>query len=351
MARVGAMNYGAADSAQKITFAVQNNYISKAQNSGQFEKILDSTNGVQGSVSEQSSDRMVKKDFSADQSNKLSEQKDFIADTTKNVEANNQNTKSTSLSPEEKAAIVEVASEMKAIIRKEFNLDDQTLEDAMTSMGIILTDLLDPNILQQFILQVNHVKDSTAFLTDEILLGTWNQTMQLLADLQNEHPDALMALMKVLETPMTLEEFLSETDVSSDLLTTEKPVIDSFESIMTEVSETLGDDIAVSVQKGISVADSSSQDSNIQMLASRQGAEAEQNVGLMAEKVLSSEEIPNDMKLVITKGETQQNSQVISDSTEEVVVNAMDDVAEDGDSSESGENNNSNAFDFCFSTH
>ena len=46
------------------------------------------------------------------------------------------------------------------------DIDDKALDAAMQNMGIVLTDLLNPEVLQQFVLSVNGAEGNIDFLTD-----------------------------------------------------------------------------------------------------------------------------------------------------------------------------------------
>ena len=116
---------------------------------------------------------------------------------------------------EEPAEAVEAAAEayrteLREIVKENLGMDDATLDAALESMGIVLTDLLHPEILQQFVLFTGGGEESTDFLTNEGLMQTFDHLLQALEQFQSDSEKALLPMMETLETPVTLEEFLKQ---------------------------------------------------------------------------------------------------------------------------------------------
>lgn len=64
------------------------------------------------------------------------------------------------------------------VVKEELNLDDATLETIMTAMGITPMQLLQPEVLKQFVMELNGSSDVTGFLTDETMMVQLNQLME-----------------------------------------------------------------------------------------------------------------------------------------------------------------------------
>ncbi len=109
-------------------------------------------------------------------------------------------------SPIDSDVIDTVASAVVRAIKDVTGIDEETMENLMTSMGITPLDLLNPAVLQQFTMELAGQTDPMVMLTDENLM----QTMQSLQEgLQSIDWEGL--------TGMTGEEFLNRLQQFMDL--------------------------------------------------------------------------------------------------------------------------------------
>lgn len=144
----------------------------------------------------------------------------------------------------------EIAGQIREEIKDCFDMDDAQFEEALQEMGISVFDLLNPQILQQFVLTQNQAETQADFLTNEGMLATLNQLMESFAELADEL-QKLLAQMDVISDVSTsvemeldaeMPQIMQETDVEAALQQTE--------DIVSE--EAVKQDVAVQ-QKGISV--------------------------------------------------------------------------------------------------
>lgn len=113
----------------------------------------------------------------------------------------------------EKAA--ECFNDLKEQIAEILEISEEELEGIMAESGIALLDLLNPNVLQQLVLQVNDVSDGAALLTNEALC---NQLTDLLGAVEE-----FMQSNNVEELASAVE-FLGEQELNDVLEKTEKPM-------------------------------------------------------------------------------------------------------------------------------
>ncbi len=122
----------------------------------------------------------------------------------------------TQLSSEEAENLAALQGEIRDLVKETLGIDDETIDAVMQEMGIVLTDLLQPDVLQQFVLLVSGGEESTDFLLDEELMGSFVDLLQLLEDFQAENQDVLMPLLEKLDTPMLLDEFLQQEGLAGE---------------------------------------------------------------------------------------------------------------------------------------
>lgn len=117
------------------------------------------------------------------------------------------------LTAEDLQAIEAAGKELRDIVKSTLDIDDKTLDAAMQNMGIVLTDLLNPEVLQQFVLLLNGAEGKVDFLTDEGLLQDFTTLMQALEDFGEENQN-ILSLMEKLDNPVSLDEFLMQEGVT-----------------------------------------------------------------------------------------------------------------------------------------
>ncbi len=70
---------------------------------------------------------------------------------------------------------IQVENEVKTIVKDVLNLDEDAFQQTIASMGITVMQLLDPNVLQQFVVQVNGGNDVTDLLTNEAMMQQFSE--------------------------------------------------------------------------------------------------------------------------------------------------------------------------------
>lgn len=101
-------------------------------------------------------------------------------------------------------------SGIRELVKENLGLDDETLDAVLESMGIMLTDLFNPAVLQQFVLFVNGGQESTDFLMNEDMLQSFTNLMQVMEDFKEDNQSLIVSMMEKLEEPVTLDEFLEQ---------------------------------------------------------------------------------------------------------------------------------------------
>lgn len=198
MARVEAMSLCKAVT-ENISSTLKTKNISSDTSSSTFDKLVDQSNQSQGT-----------KNVSSDSEQAVSNTKisnDYVD------ESKYQSIDDTSLKSNTGTAVVEeqqdieaIETQLKQIVKDALGIDEDTLTETMEQMGIVITDLLDPSVLQQFVLLVSGGEEATDFLTDEGLLASFNQLLTQLQQFADENHDSIVAMMEILETPVVLEE-------------------------------------------------------------------------------------------------------------------------------------------------
>lgn len=163
------------------------------------------------------------------------------------------------------ADVATVEQVVKDVVQSVLHIDDETMEAVMSEMGISLLQLLDPAVLQDFMVNMNPGADVTDFLTSETMLGNFTELMQSLEDIDWEGLTGMSKeeFVQVLESMP--EQDLSEgvlelTDLSDKMAETEGPGVqtvlqeadkDVANAVLKEQKAT--DDADVRVQENVSV--------------------------------------------------------------------------------------------------
>lgn len=79
-----------------------------------------------------------------------------------------------------KQQLNDVENAVKDVVKDALGMDDETFEDVMAQMGITPIQLLNPAVLQEFILLANEGNDVTELLTSETMFGAFTDVMQAL---------------------------------------------------------------------------------------------------------------------------------------------------------------------------
>lgn len=198
MARVEAIDQGVLQ-AKGISSAGATGISSKGKTE-QFEQIFTSKSSSQNETPVEEQAPATQKEFSV-QGKDFSKQEDYVADVSNQTQGKT----------DQLTDLQAVENEMKQVVKDILGMDDAELEVAMATMGIVVTDLLDPSVLQQFVLQVSGGEGNVDFLTNETLLQSYNELFQALTDFMGENENDVMLLMKVLDDPVPFEGVLDTT--------------------------------------------------------------------------------------------------------------------------------------------
>lgn len=241
MARVEAMSLCTAVT-ENISSTLKTKNISSDTSSSTFDKLVDQSN--QGRDT---------KNVSSDPEQAISNTKlsnDYVD------ESKYQSIDDASLKSNNSTAVVEkqkdiesVETQLKQIVKDVLAIDEETMVKTMEQMGIVITDLLNPSVLQQFVLLVSGGGEATDFLTDEGLLASFNQLLTQLQQFADENHDAIVAMMEILETPVVLEESNFDAQFANS------QVQDTFAGMLQEKSESLLENTQNGVQGDQNLAD------------------------------------------------------------------------------------------------
>ena len=125
----------------------------QASNSGQqFQNILNSTGSVEnnGNAAKNSVSTNQKVSDKTHVSDKSYQKIKNTDQTTNTVRTDDNTTVDTT-----NKSLAQVQNDIKEIVQDATGMDDNMLQSMLDSMGIMLTDLLNPSTLQDFVLQVN----------------------------------------------------------------------------------------------------------------------------------------------------------------------------------------------------
>lgn len=123
------------------------------------------------------------------------------------------------------------------LVKENLGIDDETLDAVLESMGIMLTDLLNPAVLQQFVLLAGGGQESTDFLMNEEMLQNFTNLMQTMEDFKADNQTLIVSMMEKLEEPVTLEEYLQQAE--SGVMTEEMAVSDENAAFAGDLEEPL----------------------------------------------------------------------------------------------------------------
>lgn len=161
-----------------------------------------------------------------------------------------------------------IREEIKGILKENLSLDDEEITEALSALGIDLMDLLNPNMLKQFILEVNGSSDNMDLLLDEDMMADFTLVLASLEDFVDDNRPVLDALFEELETPVTLEEFLHNENASfEDLLPKEDVAVEMPEQMeITTEDLTAGDQKAASAMEHTALKENGEKLENVEKL-------------------------------------------------------------------------------------
>lgn len=177
----------------------------QSSNSGQqFQNILNSTGNAanNGNAAKNSVSTNQKVSDKTNVSDKGCQQLKNTDQTTSSVRTTDNTTVQTS-----DKSLAQVQDEIKEIVQDATGMDDDMLQSMLDSMGIMLTDLLNPSTLQEFVLQANGASESMDLVMDESLMNSYTSLLQDLTDYMSENGDQITAALEQLAQPTAVEDF------------------------------------------------------------------------------------------------------------------------------------------------
>lgn len=114
----------------------------------------------------------------------------------------------------------EVSESVKEAVQEILGIDEDTMEAVMEEMGITAVQLLDPFVLQQFIMTVHGSSDVTEFLTGEDMMNEFSELLQVMQDLTGVEREDLPQLADFLMQGMQDAEQPETAILENDLLQT-----------------------------------------------------------------------------------------------------------------------------------
>lgn len=96
------------------------------------------------------------------------------------------------------------------IVKDVLKLDDDQMDAILAAMGITVLQLLDPQILQQFVLTAEGAGDITDMLTSEMMLADYQMILQQFAQMPEGVSEILAQMEPVSEDDVNLQGILQE---------------------------------------------------------------------------------------------------------------------------------------------
>ncbi len=217
------------------------NVVNSSKNSGDFQKIMtDMKNSGNGkNVVEGKTGTAKKKNAVINQTNTCGNPDDKVSQITQNASQKSDVSQTDSAAESfTKNDFLQAEEEVRSIVEDVLGLDEDILQQTLASMGITVMQLLDPKVLQQFVVQVNGGNDVTDLLTNENMMQQFSELSAGLLDINWEELTGL--------TGEQLSDMSADQFDDSELL---QNLIDQLEGTA------VADDGAVSVTEDVSQAD------------------------------------------------------------------------------------------------
>lgn len=172
----------------------------------------DDTDEAEIQTNSAATDPFSKAETTKADTSKAADQKDLQSDDTKiNVsKEDEQNSESdeVTVNIEDIAEIIGMLQSIQEAVMKTLNLSPEEFNQLLTDQGMNLTDLIQPENLQQFVLAGSGQKDILALLTDENLADTMKQVLQAVDEIVDQSKLAL--------TGEQLKSILSQAEAQTD---------------------------------------------------------------------------------------------------------------------------------------
>lgn len=134
---------------------------------------------------------------------------------------------------EDAALVQSVSDKITDVVKDALEIDDATLSNAMTALGITPLDLLDVSNMQQLVLFINGSSDVTDLLTDEFMMMDLNNLSDAIAQIDWEG----MTGMSKEDFIQALEQSLSMADNNDTVAAVQEDVITVTTEIYTEEAD------------------------------------------------------------------------------------------------------------------
>lgn len=165
------------------------NVVNSSPNSGDFQKIMtDMKNSGNGkNVVEGKTGTAKKKNAVINQTNTCGNPDDKVSQITQNASRKSDVSQTDSAAESfTKNDFLQAEEEVRSIVEDVLELDEDILQQTLASMGITVMQLLDPKVLQQFVVQVNGGNDVTDLLTNENMMQQFSELSAGLLDINWE---------------------------------------------------------------------------------------------------------------------------------------------------------------------
>lgn len=306
--------------------------------SGDFQKIitnLKSTGNKSNTVKDGMASAVQKKDTSVNPSGVYENTNDNVSQISRKSSQELDTGKTEAFTQKD---FLQVEDEVKAVVKDTLGLDEDVFQQTLASMGITAIQLLDPKVLQQFVVQVNGGTDATDLLTSENMM---QQFSELSARLLDADWNAMTGFTGQQLSEMTAEQFddseliqnlLDQSGGDAQTVTEETLKADdqtgNQEISQTEAQPVTADDASEAVMTG--------QEENVLAASADPGENVRaqvvsQNAG-QAEQTELEKTVVNNEDVILMSGDAQEN---VSDTgAEDLMQNAFQNGEETGSRSE-----------------
>lgn len=130
--------------------------------------------------------------------------------------------------------IKELTQRIREEVKECLNVDDAKLDATLEQLGISLMELLNPNVLQQFVLTLNQAEGTIDFLTNESMLQSFEQLTEIMANLSDEFKDLLAQMEQFAEPALLDEQTMADGMMTTDFGNSSTDVTESVEGTMEQ---------------------------------------------------------------------------------------------------------------------
>lgn len=187
---------------------------------------------------------------------------------------------------------------VKEAVQDILEIDEDVMEAVMAEMGITVVQLLDPSVLQKFIMTVHGSGDVMEFLTGEDMMNDFSELLQMMQDLTGVDREELPQLADVLMQDMQNTEQLDTSVLEEEF--TQIPVADAE-----------GQEEQIPVAEGQNISSGTQGEQDAPLMQEQQETEPVQ-VSQTAKEVLE-----NQPDTILVKDAVHSGDEKMGESTEE----------------------------------